>query len=227
MSQLQAKPLAGGVASGLIASVCCGGSLIFASVGLGTFFGALGLWRYVPQVLAAGSLFIVAINYFFYRRAAERTQSVAALDIPNLRQGMFVSAALGLAAMAGSFVFLEWFNHAVVNPHRFLARPEYSQAIIPGVPNIRLIYAIASFSALALLWALPFPNFVPEVSGTTAALRVVLRVGVFSAAVVVLVALIVNATRSGGAAGHGASQPGQHSPGYTAEQQPAPHGSRH
>lgn len=198
---VKAKSATCSAAAGLVASLCCGGSLVFASIGLGAFFSALGLWRYIPQVLAAGALFIVAINYFYYRHLAKRVPLPSKREIVALRQGMFMSASLGIAAMAVSFVFLEWLNHAVVNPHRFLSRPEYGQALVPGVPNIRLIYAITGFSALALLWAMPFPNFVPELSSAAAALRMVVRVGVFLATVAVLVALIVNPVRFGGAGG--------------------------
>ena len=35
MNQIKATPAAGSVTAGLIASLCCGGSLIFASIGLG------------------------------------------------------------------------------------------------------------------------------------------------------------------------------------------------
>ncbi len=42
-------PLAGSFITGLIASLCCGGSLIFASIGLGAFYSSLGLFRYIPQ----------------------------------------------------------------------------------------------------------------------------------------------------------------------------------
>jgi len=40
---------------------------------------------------------------------------------------MFISTAIGLAVMAGSFIFMEWLNHAVVHGDRFLTRAEYSQ----------------------------------------------------------------------------------------------------
>jgi hypothetical protein len=56
---------------------------------------------------------------------------------------MFLSASLGLAAMAGSFIFIEWLNHAVINPGRFA---EYAHALIPGVPDERLLYALARFA---------------------------------------------------------------------------------
>ncbi len=57
---------------------------------------------------------------------------------------MFVSAAIGLIVMAGAFIFFEWLNHAVVHADRFLARPEFSQALIKGVPNVELLYVCAT-----------------------------------------------------------------------------------
>ncbi len=71
---------------------------------------------------------------------------------------MLISAASALAVMAVSLVFLEWLDHAVVHPAGFLFRPEYGQALIPGVPNIRLAYVLAGFAAFGVLWALPFPH---------------------------------------------------------------------
>ncbi len=200
MKKINAKPAVSSVGAGLIASLCCGGSLVFASIGLGAFYGALGLSRYIPQSLAAGALCIVAINYLFYLRAAERVPQAAAGNILDLRKAMFASAALGLVAMALSFVFLEWLNHAVVSPH-FLSRPEYGQALIPGVPNVRLLYALASLSALALLWALPWPGYDSARQRVPAVLQRSLRVGVFVATVGLLAVLVVNAMSGG--SGHG------------------------
>ena len=151
---LKAKPIAGSVVVGLLASLCCGGSLIFASIGLGVFYSTLGLSRFIPQALAAGALSIVAINYLYYRQMVKKRSGGPVA----LQQEMFISTAIGLAVMAASFVFMEWLNHAVVHGDRFLARPEYSQAFIKGVPNITLLYVCATFFALALPWALPFPR---------------------------------------------------------------------
>ena len=139
---------------GLLASLCCGGSLIFASVGLGVFYSTLGLSRFVPQALAAGALSIFAINYLYYRQMVKKGSA----EPVALQQKMFISTAIGLAVMAGSFIFMEWLNHAVVHGGRFLARAEYGQAFIKGVPNTTLLYVCAMFFALALLWALPFPR---------------------------------------------------------------------
>jgi hypothetical protein len=154
VEHLKAKPIAGGVVVGLIASLCCGGSLIFASIGLGVLYSTLGLSRFTPQALAVGAVSIVAINYLYHRHMAKEGSARPAA----VHQKMFISTAIGLAVMAGSFVFMEWLNHAVVHGDRFLARPEYSQALIKGVPNIRLLYVCATFFALAVLWALPFPR---------------------------------------------------------------------
>ena len=60
------------MAAGFIASLCCGGSIIFTSIGLGAFYGTLGLSRYIPQALAIGTLTIVAINWLYYRQRAAR-----------------------------------------------------------------------------------------------------------------------------------------------------------
>lgn len=200
MNQIIATPTVSSVGAGLVASLCCGGSLVFGSIGLGAFYGVLGLSRYIPQALAAGALAIAAINYLFYRRAAERVQQAGAENILALRPAMFASAAFGFAAMAVSFVFFEWLNHAVVNP-RFLSRPEYGQALIPGVPNVRLLYALASFWALALLWALPWPRFKPIGQERPVALQRGMRAGVFAVTAGLLVVLVVNAMSGG--SGHG------------------------
>jgi len=143
IEHLKAKPIAGSVVVGLFASLCCGGSLIFASIGLGVFYSTLGLSRFIPQVLAAGAVSIVAINYLYYRHMAKE----GGAEPVALRQKMFISTAIGLAVMAGSFVFIEWLNHAVVHGDRFLARPEYSQVLIKGVPNVTLLYVCATFLA--------------------------------------------------------------------------------
>jgi hypothetical protein len=200
MNQINATPAVSSIGAGLIASLCCGGALVFGSIGLGALYGALGLSRYIPQALAAGALSIAAINYLFYRRAAERAHRAGAGNILALRQAMFSSSALGVAAMAVSFVFLEWLNHAIVNPH-FLSRPEYGQALIPGVPGVRLLYALASFWTLALLWALPWPRFNPIGQERPVALQRGLRAGVYAGTAGVLVVLIVNAVSGG--SGHG------------------------
>jgi hypothetical protein len=153
---VQPQPVTASVGVGLVASLCCGGSLLFGSIGLGALYGTLGLWRYIPQFLAAGTLAIVAINWLYYRRQAQRAD--LACNCADLRRAMYVSAFVGLAIMVGSFLLLEWLNHAVVNSARFMSRPEYGQALIPGIPNQNLLYALLSFLGLGLLGVLPFPN---------------------------------------------------------------------
>src|SRR5215831_1669479 len=98
---LKAKPIAASVVAGLLASLCCGGSLIFASMGLGAFYSTLGLSRYTPQALAAGALSILAVNYFYYRHAAKQESAEQARAL--LQRKMFIGTAIGLAVMAGSF----------------------------------------------------------------------------------------------------------------------------
>src|SRR5262249_56046201 len=106
---LKAKPMAGSVVVGLLASLCCGGSLIFASIGIGVFYSTLGLSRFIPQALAAGALSIVAINYLYYRRMVKKGSATPVA----LQQKMFISTAIGLAVMAGGFIFFEFLNPAV------------------------------------------------------------------------------------------------------------------
>jgi hypothetical protein len=190
IEHLKAKPIAGSVVVELFASLCCGGSLIFASIGLGVFYSTLGLSRFIPQALAAGAVSIVAINYVYYRQMLKKgTASPVAL-----RQKMFISTAIGLAVMAGSFVFMEWLNHAVVHGDRFLARPEYSQALIKGVPNITLLYVCATFFALALLWALPFPQRDSSGMQDGGGMGNAVRVAIFGATTVLLVGVLVDAS---------------------------------
>ena len=61
--------------------------------------------------------------------------------------------------MVGSFIFITWLNHAVVNAERFMKMARYAQALILGVPNAELFYAVASFvGGVVLLAVLPFPR---------------------------------------------------------------------
>lgn len=215
MIHVKRKPVTGSVIAGLVASLCCGGSLVFASIGFGAFYGSLGLWRYIPHVLAAGALSIVGINHFFYRRAVERTAAHGAALLTGLHRSMLVSAFLGLTAMVGSFVLLQWLNHAVVNPQHFLTRPEYAQALIVGVPNMYLVYALASYLSLATLWALPFPR--SRGDGTETVLRLSLRLGVILATMGGILILVVGTLGQVGRAGQ---QDGKH--GRDRQHQPSP-----
>lgn len=150
------KPLAGSVLSGLIASACCGGALLFAAIGLAGFYASLAAYRYIPQVLALGALSIITINWWYYRRQARKALTCAgAVSVAAARRAMLLSGLLGLVAMTGSFVFLEWLNHAVVHPGRFVLHGRYVHAIIPGVPNEHLLYAAATLVSLPLLALLP------------------------------------------------------------------------
>lgn len=205
---VRARLIGSNVVTALIASLCCGGSLLFASVGLGSFFSALGLSRYVPQALAAGALSIAAINYFVYRHLATCGECASDRDLLKLRQGMFGSASFGVAVMAVSFVVLEWLNHAVVHPERFLIHARYGAALIPGVPNSSLLYAVASFSVLALLWAVPFPRPTREGAEPGGPIPRMLRVGVVLAALALFTVLVVDAIPRGGTRGPGNGQHG-------------------
>jgi hypothetical protein len=192
IERLKAKLIAAGVVAGLLASLCCGGSLIFASVSLRAFYSTLGLSRYAPQALAAGALSILLVNYLCYRQLAKQERAAHALVL--LERRMFISTAIGLAVMAGSFIFMEWLNHAVVHGDRFLVRPEYSQGFIKGVPNITLPYVCATFFALAVLWALPFPGRnSPHMKHEGLAGKTT-RVAVFGAMTVLLFGVLLDAS---------------------------------
>jgi len=190
IEHLKAKPIAGSVVAGLLASLCCGGSLIFASIGLGVFYSTLGPSRFVPEALAAGALSIVAINYLYYRQMVKKGSARPVA----LQQKMFISTAIGLAVMAGSFIFMEWLNHAVVQGDRFLTRAEYSQAFIKGVPNITLLYVCATFFALALLWALPFPRHDSSSMQDGGRMGKAARVAVFGVTTALFVGVLLDAS---------------------------------
>jgi hypothetical protein len=161
-------------------------------VGLGVFYSSLGLSRYTPQALATGAVSILAINYLYYRHAAKDESAGRAPVL--LRQKMFISTAIGLAVMAVSFIFMEWLNHAVVHGDRFLARPEYGQAFIKGVPNTTLLYVCATFFALAVLWALPFPRRSPSDTKDDGRAGKVMRVAVFGATTILLFGVLLDAS---------------------------------
>ena len=148
------SPLGGSLAVGLVASLCCGGGLLFGAIGLGAFYSALGMARYIPQALAGGAILIALVNWLYYRRKAAHTAS-ADCDCADLRHAMLLSGFLGLVVMAGSFTLLEWLNHAVVNAGHF---HEYAGALIPGVPNSHLAYLAATFLVLPVLALLPLPQ---------------------------------------------------------------------
>jgi len=156
----------------------------------GAFYSSLGLFRYIPQALAAGAVSILAINYFSYRRAAKRTSH----DRAALRTNMLVTAGIGLAAMAGAFILLEWLNHAVIHGDRFLARPEFSEALIKGVPNVELLYVCGTFFALAVLWALPFPRGGVANTNSDGWMNRSVRAAVLAAAAVLIAAVVLDAT---------------------------------
>ncbi len=151
-------PLLGGLGFGFVASLCCGGGLIFGAIGLGAAYSALHVARYIPEALAAGTLLIGFLNWLYYRRkAGAMLAHGGGCDCGALRRTMLWSAFLGLAMMSCSFVFLEWLNHGVVHAAHFMANPAYADAAIPGVPNSHLAYLAATFLALPALAVLPLP----------------------------------------------------------------------
>jgi hypothetical protein len=153
----EAKPLAGGLMSGLVASLCCGGSLVWGLFGLAGLYSTLKLWQYVSQFVVGGALLIAGINWLYYRRKAEAGCDARACG--NYRRGMLTSSAISLVVMFGSFVLLTWLNHAVVNTERFMKMARYAQALPPGVPNSEFAWAVASLiGGLILIAALPCPR---------------------------------------------------------------------
>src|SRR5215831_10027125 len=111
-----------------------------------------------------------------------------------LREKMFVSTAIGLIVMAGAFIFLEWLNHAVVHGDRFLARPAFGRAFIRGVPNVELLYVCATFFALAVLWALPFPRHDHASTRSDGWMNRTMRVAIFGAAIALVIGVVWDAT---------------------------------
>src|SRR5262249_3996296 len=87
----------------------------------------------------------------------------------------------------------------------FMSRPALAQALIPGVANAHLLYALASVSALALLWALPWPRFDTIRQVVLLVVQRSPRVGVFAATMGVVLLPVVHAMR-GGSGGHGGGQ---------------------
>jgi hypothetical protein len=158
-------PLGGSLAVGLVASLCCGGGLLFGSIGLGAVYGAMRMSQYIPEALAGGAILIALVNWLYYRTKAARMLA-AKVDCVcgSLRSAMLLSAFLGLLMMAVSFVFLEWLNHAVINAARFMGHHQYGGAIIPGVPNSRLVYLAMTLLVLPVLAILPLPQ-TTETSG--------------------------------------------------------------
>jgi len=148
------------IASVLVGSLCCGGGLIFGAIGLGAFYGALGLARYIPEALATGAVAITLLNWLYYRRKAARM--LPGCDRRGPRRMAMSSAFLGLLMMAASFILLEWLNHGVVRAAHFMHSPEFASAVIPGVPNSHLLYLAVTFLALPLLAMLPFTSKTPE-----------------------------------------------------------------
>ena len=73
---------------------------------------------------------------------------------------MLVSIAVGLFAMSGSFVLLEWLNHGVVNAARFAhgGGAHSTSGLLPWTSNANLLSAgLAIILGLLLAVVLPFP----------------------------------------------------------------------
>ena len=151
------SPVIGGLFLGFVGSLCCGGGLVFGAIGLGAFYSALGIARYIPEALAGSAILILLLNWLYYRRkAALALAGGADCDCSSLRRSALWSTFIGLTMMAGAFVFLEWLNHGVVHAVHFMHDPSFATAMIPGVPNAHLGYVALTFLALPALAMLPF-----------------------------------------------------------------------
>ena len=148
------KPTGGSLLVGLVAALCCGGSLVFGAIGLGAFYSALQLGRHIPEALATAAVLIALLNWFYYHTKAVGIEIADSHRGNELHRTMLLSTFLGLVMMAVSFVFLEWLNHGVVNASHFMTRPEYAGAIVPGVPNVHLGYVAMTFLVVPILYFL-------------------------------------------------------------------------
>ncbi|MCI0372006.1 MAG: methyltransferase domain-containing protein, partial [candidate division NC10 bacterium] len=140
--------------AGLVTAMCCGGLPLFASIGLGAGFAGLRLWRFLPALLAAGTVLIVGINWLYYR-------SKARVHPPGrqLRRAMLVSAGLGLSVMAAGVWFLDWLEtvaHEDVE-HAFEAAGVEEESASTRTRGMVLALATVPAGLLALT-ALPFPG---------------------------------------------------------------------
>lgn len=151
------RPMGGSLLVGLVAALCCGGSLVFGAIGLGAFYSSLQLGRHIPEALATAAVLIGLLNWFYYHTKAASIDPADSRRGDELHRTMLLSTFLGLAMMAVSFVLLEWLNHGVVNASHFMTRPEYAGAIVPGVPNMHLGYVAMTFLVLVVLYFLPWP----------------------------------------------------------------------
>ena len=151
-------PLIASLLVGFVGSLCCGGGLVFGAIGLGAAYSALGMARFIPEALAAGAIVIALLNWLYYASKAEAAlRTGVGCDSKSLRRMALGSAFLGLAMMAVSFVILEWLNHSVVRGGHGAHGSEFRGALIPGVPDIHLLYLALTFLALPILAMLPIP----------------------------------------------------------------------
>ncbi|MBI1774453.1 MAG: hypothetical protein HYR63_03810 [Proteobacteria bacterium] len=152
-------PVIGSLFVGFLGSLCCGGGLVFGAIGLGAFYSALQIARYIPEALAGSAVLILLLNWLYYRhRAVSLLAGHANCDCSSLRRAALWSGFMGLVMMALSFVFLEWLNHGVIHAGHFMHDPSYASAMIPGVPNVHLGYLALTYLALPVLAILPFPR---------------------------------------------------------------------
>jgi hypothetical protein len=156
---LDKTPIVAGILLGFLASLCCGGSMIFVAIGLGVFYSSLQLSHYIPEALATGAILITLLNWLYYRhKAARMLTATGGYDRGSMRRAILVSGLIGLVKMSVTFIFLEWLNHGVIHAAHFMGNPENSAALIPGVPNSHLVLLALTYLSLPVLTVLPLPE---------------------------------------------------------------------
>src|SRR5712692_7439360 len=90
------KPIGGSLLVGLVAALCCGGSLVFGAIGLGAFYSALQLGRHIPEALATTAVLIALLNWFYYHTKAVGIEIADSHRGNELHRTMLLSTFLGL-----------------------------------------------------------------------------------------------------------------------------------
>lgn len=92
---LDKTPIVAGILLGFLASLCCGGSMIFVAIGLGVFYSSLQLSHYIPEALATGAILITLLNWLYYRhKAARMLTATGGYDRGSMRRAILVSGLI-------------------------------------------------------------------------------------------------------------------------------------
>src|SRR5712692_10926744 len=85
------RPIGGSLLVGLVAALCCGGSLVFGAIGLGAFYSALQLGRHIPEALATAAVLIGLLNWFYYHTKAGSIDTADSPRRDELHRTMLLS----------------------------------------------------------------------------------------------------------------------------------------